>query len=303
MTMEEENEQMSETENAPRLDTGTDVDHEAAARVAAQLEQRQPPTRQRTTAEIMHRPAPVPSGFIAVELPDAPFWFLVRLDFLCETCRGAGRLPDAGEGALGPENCCPCVLQAVQECWNEAAASANEHNAEARVETADKKLEERINKARERVQEIERERDAAVGNCESEQRELEARIPELAAAINFADGLALEHKQRAAAANADVLKRELEAARRRDEAVRDANAAFSAVQSNLLRERQEIAVALLGDLGAVDADKSKAEHDRAAAEERLAFLKAGPEKIRRRFEEKLKGPRATLERLERQWKR
>jgi len=62
-------------------------------------------------------------------------------------------------------------------------------------------------------------------------------------------------------------------------------------------------VTLQEKLNLIDAEKSKLTTTSEAHVARLAYLKAGPEKIRRRFEEKLKSPRATLERLERQWKR
>lgn len=283
------------------LHSTTEEEEPRAARAAAQLEH--PAAGLAASAQIMYRPAPVPAGHIAVEVPDAPFWFLVRPDLLCVTCAGVGRLPNKGDGAIGPEDHCSCVLSAVEVCFREVNRDSDQHNAELRVDRADKDLERRVDKALARVNELEQECAAAVGDCEREQRELEERVPGLAAAIEDCERTARLHKQDAQTAGASVIEREREAEKVRNDAIFRAHAAFTDAQRELSRERQEIAAELQSKLDLVGAIKSDSERAKAVAEDRLAYLKAGPEKIRRRFEEKLQGPRATLDRLERQWKR
>lgn len=299
----DETESTPETVEAPAVDEHPRRSSRAATAIAMVLAVSGETPSPEPRARIMYRPAPVPEGHIAVEVPDAPFWFLVALDYTCATCAGSGRLPNTGDGALGPENYCTCIMSAVEECWREVRQDGDEHNAELRAEAADQKLKKRVDEALARVNDLEQQCAAAVGDCEREQQELTARIPELHAMSCEADRNMQILRDRAAEATRGVNTVELAAAVERDEAVKRANEVYAEAQRQATRGRQEIAATLQSDLDRYEADKSKAGRDRVAAEERLAYLKAGPEKIRRRFEQKLQGPRATLERLERQWKR
>lgn len=267
------------------------------------------PAAETPRVRTMFRPAPVPAGHIGVEIHDAPnglasLWFLVRLDPACPTCSGTGKmLVKADDGPFGTREdyCEDCIKPVVREAIKKMVAEIDEHEATQRAERGDAALLKRLEDARAKVAAMEKERDAALAGNKEMQEETVAMLAELRAET---DKIAAEISARMsehAGTSSAFIDEDRAAKDEHARLVRQANEMLAEKQRDIAERRKAWVAQCANERHDFDDRQKRNLSAIDAAEANLKRLQDGPAKMAKRWEEKLKPARATVERLERRY--
>lgn len=249
------------------------------------------------------KPGPLPAGEVAVVPRSVDGWFSVKPEPECVACKGTGLSKGKNKEEI---KCNACVTSAVVAFAKTLAERAHKQKedraAEERATRADEKLRAKVEEAKKRVAELEAQRDAALAQNKVDLEGAQKNLEKLQADQERLKGQSAEYDRRWEQSQKEFVDDGLEARRLYDEAVK----AAADTLSRRLAQIDELRKRRAEDEGKCRATL-KAEQDTCArginaTQEALARLEAGPAKLTKRWEERLAPAKATLQRLERQWK-